>query len=98
MLDLQFAGENTAHHTGTLRGNTKVLLEAEKGSRALVSIGSNGKDRGGSLRIGHLSLKAAPMKFMFTVIVRVYCLGLPKVSTCFWGETGFIWEQLIAIL
>ena len=74
-----FPGENIPHHTGTLRGSTEVLIEAERGSRTVVSMGRNGEDRGGCLKIGHLHLKVALMKFLFTVIAKIHYLGLAQM-------------------
>ena len=75
---LLFPGENISHHTGTLRGSTEVLLEVERGSRTVASMGRNGEDRGGCLKIGHLHLKVALMKFLFTVIAKIHYLGLAQ--------------------
>ena len=74
-----FPGENIPHHTGTLRGSIEVLIEAERGSRTVVSMGRNGEDRGGCLKIGHLHLKVALMKFLFTVIAKIHYLGLAQM-------------------
>ena len=74
-----FPGENIPHHTGTLRGSTEVLIEAERGSRTVVSMGRNGEDRGGCLKIGHLHLKVALMKFLFTVIAKIHYLRLAQM-------------------
>ena len=76
---LLFPGENISHHTGTLRGSTEVLLEVERGSRTVASMGRNGEDRGGCLKIGHLHLKVALMKFLFTVIAKIHYLGLAQM-------------------
>ena len=46
-----FLGENIPHHTRTLRGSIEVLLEVERGSRTVVSMGRNREDRGGHLRL-----------------------------------------------
>ena len=76
---LLFPGENISHHTGTLRGSTEVLLEVERGSRTVASMGRNGEDGGGCLKIGHLHLKVALMKFLFTVIAKIHYLGLAQM-------------------
>lgn len=38
----------------------------------------------------HLSLKVVPRKFKFTLVFGVYCLGLSKVSTYFWGVRVYL--------
>ena len=63
------------YHT-KLRGSIEVLLEVERRGRNVVSMGRNGENRGGCLKIGHLHLKVALMKFMFTVIAKIHYLGL----------------------
>ena len=67
------------HHTRTLRGSIEVLLEVERGSRTVVSMGRNGEDRGRLSKIGHLHLKVVLMKFMFTVIAKIHYLGLAQM-------------------